>query len=798
MPVLFPNMVFYEEGSYEVFEKSREDPVMVVSPDGTLRQPRHQTDNLVKPAEASIEIKCPFSFTQGFPVYDSVPKRYIPQCLMEQLATQSKDQLLLCWTPESSTLFKVQENKYITDWLVWEVTNEYYSNPQRRPTKLLPEVKMMKTEISAHASQCEFLGEFPSALSICKDANQQSNEYVEYGSPYVNSISTNEGSSTCQSTITIEEVCQTLMKSEKVLKDIRRMYQKKASEVVVFTLSDSDRSWKREIGHGLPFGYFFKGYSLTIECMRNIAAKMLHSCTQNGIHVPCSTFDGQWFKLVETTETKPLTLFQLHRNHWKHVKGINASTLHKNICRMVEKKRDSDSNLIPPEISKDNTSTGTLTAFTLSDENKRDIAQILLTSTRKRNKFSEESVCSQRVKELFESAANMNLLTCTELRSIGKYLVSKESLTLSLKGTKANIIQNFCYLFNLSHGPSQSRKQQTNKSPPTLSALVSSRMKSFGKKYLQVTYAMLSWPETEKKWRESSPVTAVLPIEGLQESIAPTFVPQQILDDGKTFLHMNCLDGHHIRCNIRSRLCTRGTRDLNSDAWSDVAKSGSSPLSVVMLEQNRDGKILDQQNEHYIRVMFSEEVENELAAMGYTTEAQFTKLMRGWHDAEDLPGLTALQRCRNSLNLRKWLLDGYNFSAFPPAGGFVKGFPRITFEGLICNIEAHLYMYPMSSSGTYNWRSLSTLVAESLFGEIAEMESHNNGVPSGKSFKRDFSVMAGLNAVRLKPNRYVFKHFNFCSTQFTLYETLWQAKVDINRAFCNITNSLSNINNLEI
>ena len=70
--------------------------------------------------------------------------------------------------------------------------------------------------------------------------------------------------------------------------------------------------------------------------------------------------------------------------------------------------------------------------------------------------------------------------------------------------------------------------------------------------------------------------------------------------------------------------------------------------------------------------MFSGEVENELATVGYTTEAQFTKLMRGLYHADDLPGPTAAQRCRISLNLRKWLLDGYNFSAFPPARVYVS------------------------------------------------------------------------------------------------------------------------------
>ena len=40
---------------------------------------------------------------------------------------------------------------------------------------------------------------------------------------------------------------------------------------------------------------------------------------------------------------------------------------------------------------------------------------------------------------------------------------------------------------------------------------------------------MLIWPETQMKWRESSPVAAVLPIEGLEEGIAPIFVPQHSL-----------------------------------------------------------------------------------------------------------------------------------------------------------------------------------------------------------------------------------------------------------------------------
>ena len=50
-------------------------------------------------------------------------------------------------------------------------------------------------------------------------------------------------------------------------------------------------------------------------------------------------------------------------------------------------------------------------------------------------------------------------------------------------------------------------------------------------------------------------------------------------------------------------------------------------------------------------------------------------------------------------------------------------------------------------------RAMSTLLAESIFSEISELERHNNGVPSGDSFCRDMTVITERRAVRLKPDR---------------------------------------------
>ena len=65
-----------------------------------------------------------------------------------------------------------------------------------------------------------------------------------------------------------------------------------------------------------------------------------------------------------------------------------------------------------------------------------------------------------------------------------------------------------------------------------------------------------------------------------------------------------------------------------------------------MLEAPKDGKIMHQQSDAYVRKMFWEEVEDELAANGDTKEATFCRLLREWHEAEDMPGLKSIERCK--------------------------------------------------------------------------------------------------------------------------------------------------------
>ena len=279
--------------------------------------------------------------------------------------------------------------------------------------------------------------------------------------------------------------------------------------------------------------------------------------------------------------------------------------------------------------------------------------------------------------------------------------------------------------------------------------------KQYPKNVLAVTYCQTMWPVYLRTFFENATVTETVEIvcetTGNTFSFNPVYKPEHSRERNQ--LEVRVMDGTHIRTNIKSKLIRNGLDNVKLAAWKKVAIAKKSVLPVAMLEVQDDGKIMHQQSDSFVRTMFSEAVEEEMLKNGDQNEALFCRLFREWHEAEDMPGLTAFERCNRSLALRDWLLDGYNFHIFPSPTMYVKGIPRVTFEGLVCSIDAHLLLYAMVKEGTYNWRSVSTLVAENFMGELAENAETNNGVPNGIMLKRDMAKISQLHAMRMKPDR---------------------------------------------
>ena len=128
---------------------------------------------------------------------------------------------------------------------------------------------------------------------------------------------------------------------------INESYQicrQKATELLVWLLSDTDRCFNPEIPHSLPVAYAMKGYSLTTTVMRKMHNDILQACFDKGLDVVCSCFDGQWLKFATRDDhNRPLTQLQLQCDVWDQCRKEKRETIinHLSKTNMI-KNFDSD------------------------------------------------------------------------------------------------------------------------------------------------------------------------------------------------------------------------------------------------------------------------------------------------------------------------------------------------------------------------------------------------------------------------------------------------------------------------
>ncbi|CAG2251761.1 unnamed protein product [Mytilus edulis] len=85
-------------------------------------------------------------------------------------------------------------------------------------------------------------------------------------------------------------------------------------------------------------------------------------------------------------------------------------------------------------------------------------------------------------------------------------------------------------------------------------------------------------------------------------------------------------------------------------------------------------------------------------------------------------------------------------------GVYVKGFPRVMFEGFLQRIDTTIQLYSIVKSGTYNHRAISSLVNETFFGELSDMEPTRLGCPKAISIPRLMSTVTEIFHYRCDPS----------------------------------------------
>ena len=199
--------------------------------------------------------------------------------------------------------------------------------------------------------------------------------------------------------------------------------------------------------------------------------------------------------------------------------------------------------------------------------------------------------------------------------------------------------------------------------------------------------------------------------------------------------------------NLRSKVCKDGLQNIRKQAWVAVANKNRDIISKSLVVD-----IIDKQNNAFAKRTFSRDVEIEMRNLAFDKEADFCQIVREWYEAEDTPGFSSKERIRRKLRLKEFLLEGVDFGQFPMFGMYVKGFPKVMFEGFLQRISTTIQLYSIVKSGTHNHRAISSLVNENFFGELSDMEPTRLGCPKAISIPRLMSTVTEIFHYRCDPS----------------------------------------------
>lgn len=236
--------------------------------------------------------------------------RYVPQLLAEMAAMRTEELIYLSWTEESSTAFRVTFDEELWNLITEEAVYLYSGNSPKRPTRKTDRSKIIKSRLTTFKEEnTELLCEVKSIKATASNLSK-THEQTPFVFPIPEIKETSE--------LDINEI---IAETKSVFKEAYDVCRKKATEVLVWLASDSDRVWNPEIPHALPVSYAMKGYSLSTKVMRSMHSEVLQACHDKGITIDCSCFDGQWLRLaVRDEQDRPLTLLQLQKDTFEAAK----------------------------------------------------------------------------------------------------------------------------------------------------------------------------------------------------------------------------------------------------------------------------------------------------------------------------------------------------------------------------------------------------------------------------------------------------------------------------------------------
>ena len=318
LPFHFPNLLYVEEGCMPIGHDD-DNTFMIVSPDGSLRTTLESKPNFM------FETKCKSPVGYVSHSYYSIPKYYVPQILAEMASYSCEKLIFTCWSQESTTVFLVTFDKELWN-LIWnELIVLYGSKTHVRPKKASPQLLQIQQHIDRFCeSNTELLAEYPSSTSVQLNQDETTMPRNHNEQPVT----------PCQQTSILDRIEEILNEGKKWISTAYHLSRTVATEILVYMV----RRFHMEKNNSHIVAYAMKGSSMRAETFRSMLHDVIQACETAGLKVLVTSSDGQWHRFsIRDDDDKPLTVHQLHKDHWNCVRKKSLPNLKSylfNICQV--------------------------------------------------------------------------------------------------------------------------------------------------------------------------------------------------------------------------------------------------------------------------------------------------------------------------------------------------------------------------------------------------------------------------------------------------------------------------------
>ena len=326
LPALFPPcFVLTEVGPVIIGGENREN-LLGVSVDGIVHcindgiDCPYDDESCDHTKIISLEIKCPYNCENPYTdmLYD-IRNIYVPQ-ITSQMFVFSSELGILATKSENSIIVKRLTNDNETWEQQSQILLDFYDKAiNRKPSKFHPHHKQGQEKIKFFAEHSlSVLMEVPEVCGFDSNSSPRDGDtaFRKRISPPLQQFDCDKF---------VEELSITLAECDCVFTDAHNICRSKASEILLFMLSDSDRmKLLNDDTYTHVIGYGMKGYSLPVNILRQMVEFLRNQLKEYEIPVLCESFDGQWANLAfKDINGEPLTLYHLLGKSWEEAHNMS-------------------------------------------------------------------------------------------------------------------------------------------------------------------------------------------------------------------------------------------------------------------------------------------------------------------------------------------------------------------------------------------------------------------------------------------------------------------------------------------